>query len=546
MSRAEILIKKDYIVLPISNTATKKTVSVYDGGEMVCEYDLRLDYANPDYNTYYCVKEYKGKVLEFEVLGGVAFSDMQTDEPNYTKANSYKYRPQIHFAPRFGWMNDPNGLVEYISPVTGEKTYHMFYQYNPYDTQWGNMHWGHAVSSNLFDWEDRSITLFPDKYGAMFSGGGIVDKQNKSGLKDGDEDVILIYYTATGNDSRLSKGQVFTQNVAYSTDGGVKFKKYEKNPIIENVIGSNRDPKVVWCDEMNCYVLAIYLTGGVFELYTSDNLLEWKKLQQLNIRGDRECPDFYPLCVNGDKNDVRWAFSGANQKYMICECDGEKFNIIQDTKTLDYGPNAYATQSFDNISDGRCITISWARNLTFPEPYPFYTQMSIPFERTLKKIDGEYYLCAEPASEIEKLYVNSNECVDIDVDKNNPFELKVKPAPYDIEICVDKKSSGKLGFDIFGCNVEIDAKNNLVKYTPTGYQNANSHECSMPLMLTDEAKVRIVVDRCSMEIVSACGSAVMSVGHVCDYNLSRVKLTTDKRVGVRKLSIHELRGKNED
>ncbi len=547
MSRTEVLIKKDYIVLPISNTAIKKTVCVYSGGELFDDFRLRLDYINPDYYTYYCVKEYKGDILAFEVSPEMDFCDMQTDEPDYTKADSYKYRPHIHFTPRFGWMNDPNGLVEYISPVTGEKKYHMFFQYNPYDTEWGNMHWGHAVSSNLFDWEEKEIALFPDKYGAMFSGGGIVDKENKSGLKNGYEDVILVYYTAAGGSNKLSKGQPFTQNVAYSTDGGKTFKKYEKNPIIENVIGANRDPKVVWCDEMKCYVLAIYLTGGVFELYTSDNLLDWKKLQQLRIEGDRECPDFYPLCTNGDKNDTKWVFSGANQLYMICECDGKKFNIIQDTKPLEYGKRAYATQSFANASDGRCITLSWASSLTFPQPYPFYTQMSIPFERTLKKIDGEYYLCVEPAKEIQKLYTAQVECEALEIGKDAPFELDIKAAPYDIEISLEKDSAGKLGFDIFGCDIEIDVKSNLVRYTPAGYQNENSCVCTMPLSVDDsEIKVRVIVDRCSLEIISADGTAVMSVGHVCDYNLARIKLSADKNVGIKKLVVHEMRRKNDE
>ena len=139
---------------------------------------------------------------------------------------SSSLRPRIHFSAAYGWLNDPNGLVYH------DGVYHLFFQHNPAGTGWATMHWGHAVYTDLFHWEEKDIALFPDKMGSMYSGSAIVDKKNVSGLSE-NGDTILLYYTAAGNGCELSLREVayYTQCMAYSKDGGKTFVKYENTQL---------------------------------------------------------------------------------------------------------------------------------------------------------------------------------------------------------------------------------------------------------------------------------------------------------------------------
>lgn len=345
VSKLTIKAEKKYLVLPVGKYVdSRKLVLVHDGKTAV-DIDLRLDYVNP--SEYVCldISKYRGDELTVEVLQDVIPEDIQSDAPPVNYSLSRSFRPQVHFTPDYGWINDPNGLLEYTSPVTGKKTYHMFYQYNPYDTVWGNMHWGHAVSSDLIRWEHRPIALFPDGFGTMFSGSAVIDRENRSGLKEGEEDVILLFYTAAGGSNLLSEGKKFTQCLAYSTDGGETFRKYADNPIVPHIAGENRDPKVIWCEEMQRYVMALYLEDSLFQLLVSDDLLHWEKLQDIVIEGEAECPDIYPLYADGDKNNRKWIISGASHRYVVCEYRNYRFNIIQNARPLNYGRYSYAAQT---------------------------------------------------------------------------------------------------------------------------------------------------------------------------------------------------------
>ena len=193
MSKLTITIEKNYLVFPIGRYVDSRKLKICYNGNMVNDIDLRLDYVNPSEYVYYDVRKYIGKDINIETDQAVVLENIQSDSPEFNYSEIKNFRPTVHFTPDYGWINDPNGLLEYVSPVTGKKTYHMFYQYNPYDTVWGNMHWGHAVSSDLVRWENRPIALYPDEQGTMFSGSAVIDRENRTGLKEGDEDVILLF-----------------------------------------------------------------------------------------------------------------------------------------------------------------------------------------------------------------------------------------------------------------------------------------------------------------------------------------------------------------
>ena len=230
-----MVITKKYLVFPVSDFVKVREIDFYSKDKLLDDIYIKLDYINPKYNIYYPVEKYKGLNIDVIIHPDINFRWDQTDEPDYTFVYNCPFRPKLHFTAAFGWLNDPNGLFEYTSKVTGEKVYNMYFQYNPYGNIWGNIHWGHAVSKDLLHWEQKSSVMAPDELGMIFSGSAVVDSENRSGLKSGEEDVILIYYTAAGGTNKLSENKKFTQCIAYSNDCGKTFVKYKENPIIQSL-----------------------------------------------------------------------------------------------------------------------------------------------------------------------------------------------------------------------------------------------------------------------------------------------------------------------
>ena len=191
-------------------------------------------------------------------------------------------RPQFHFTSRRGWLNDPNGLVWQAG------TYHLFYQHNPYGWNWGNMHWGHAVSPDLVHWKELPTALYPRKFGDWcFSGSAVVDEHNTSGFQEGDQPPLVVAFTSTG------RGEC----IAFSNDRGKTWKEYPENPVVKH---PGRDPRLVWYGPGRHWVMAVYdETGGRqgIAFYTSPDLKHWTF--QSKIEGFFECPDLFELPVDG-------------------------------------------------------------------------------------------------------------------------------------------------------------------------------------------------------------------------------------------------------
>ena len=210
--------------------------------------------------------------------------------------NMSKYRPKYHFTPKYGWMNDPNGLIYF-----GGK-YHMFFQHNPNGLVWNQMHWGHAVSSDLVHWEELPIALFPDEEGDIFSGSCIYDKENVSGLGTAEDPPLLAFYTS----HRMKDGREM-QCVASSTDG-VTFAKYTGNPIIPALPFPARDPFVFRNPVTGTFSLCLTTEKAVW-FYSSENLLTWEKTGEFTLpayafQGMIECPCIFFADVMGEKKAV--------------------------------------------------------------------------------------------------------------------------------------------------------------------------------------------------------------------------------------------------
>ena len=305
-----------------------------------------------------------------------------------------KYRPQFHFTAQKNWINDPNGLVYY----KGE--YHLFFQHNPFGINWGNMTWGHAVSTDLMHWKQLPDAIEPDELGTIFSGSAVVDWNNTSGFQSGKENVLVAFYTSAGEHAPVPRP--YTQSIAYSNDRGRTWLKYKSNPVIGHIRADNRDPKVIWHEPTQTWIMALYLDADDFLLLSSKDIKHWTPLQEIKLRGSDECPDFFELAVGGDPSNTRWVFWGGDGRYMVGTFDGRKFTPETDAIQSKVGTYS-AAQTWSDIpkSDGRRIQIGWTKG-KFPG-MPFNQQLSIPCELTLRTFPEGIRLCRVPVREIHKL-----------------------------------------------------------------------------------------------------------------------------------------------
>ncbi|MBQ2725290.1 MAG: glycoside hydrolase family 32 protein [Clostridia bacterium] len=532
MSELKIIVKAGFLVLPVSNYVANHQLRFLKDGKVFDDITLRLDYRNPTAYSYYPLADYMGQEITLSASPDMELRDLQTDtpEPNGT---GEAFRPILHFTPVYGWHNDPNGLLKYTSPVTGKTTWHMFYQLNPYDWIWGNMHWGHAVSEDLFHWQHLDPALYPDDEGTMFSGSAVVDRENRSGLRTGEEDVILLFYTCAGNTSFRSQGKKFTQCLAYSNDGGMTFTKYEKNPVVDHITADNRDPKVIWCEELGKYVMALYLDRSDYQLLTSENLLDWEPLQTLQIARDAECPDFYPLNADGKPQKRKWILSGASHNYIVCEAAGGRFKVIQNSRPLSNGSCSYAAQTFSTDYEMERIQIAWNRNCTFGNA-PICGQMSIPCNMSLTERKDGYYLCASPVRELDSLCREVREFTDVNLSETNSLRVELEEGAYELDLAFDSANvPSNVRIDIFGQQILLESVRNTIRVDRD----------TMPISVAaSKPELRCIIDKGSIEIFVSGGKAMMTTPWTLNYNhcYAVFSVEGDKPVVIERIALKKL------
>ena len=417
------------------------------------------------------------------------------------------YRPQFHFTARSNWLNDPNGLVHY----KGE--YHLFFQHNPSGINWGNMTWGHAVSTDLVHWSQIEHALLPDKLGTMFSGSAVIDWENTSGFQTGAEKPLVCIYTAAGGSSPESKGQPFTQCIAYSNDRGRTFTKWSGNPALKNISADDRDPKVFWHAPTKRWVMALYVpvkdgdkktADGkpvmvqTIQFYASPNLKEWTFLSQLDHFF--ECPDIFELPVDGDRRNTRWVVFGANGDYLIGRFDGKTFTKESGKHKGDYGKNFYAAQTFSDIpeSDGRRILIGWMNGGKYPG-MPFNQQMTFPCELTLRSTPEGIRMFKWPVKEIEQLYSGAVVSA-VDLKVMYPGAIHFHELA---DIHIECEPDGESGFElkVRGHPVTWSAKDKML--------SALGRSVPLP-SVNGRVRLRALVDRTSLEVFGNDGAIAIS------------------------------------
>ncbi len=486
-----------YLLLPIKDNAPQRQLSVLVNGAVMVRNRIALADEAPDWWAFMDVSAWRGQSLTLQVdkVPGNSSVLKQIEQSDELKdaANLYRepLRGQLHFSSRRGWNNDPNGLVYF----RGE--YHLFYQHNPYGWSWGNMHWGHAVSRDLVHWEELGDVLAPDTLGPMFSGSAVVDWQNTSGLGRKGEPPLVLIYTAAGDPT--------VQCIASSTDGRT-FTKLERNPVLPQITGGNRDPKVTWHEPSKRWVMVLYveLPEGQHSVhfFTSSNLREWK-LASIT-KGGRgkdhflfECPDFFELPVDNDPANKKWVLTAANREYAVGTFDGTTFTPEVAHLPGHFGKGFYAAQTFSDLpaSDTRRLQIGWFQTET--KGMPFNQSMTIPLELQLVSTPQGLRLTTHPVKELKTLRAKSFQAgpLTLKAGEANPLQM-ARGELLEIHAEFTPGPTSEVHCNIRGATVSYEAtKGEIV---------VNGHRAHAPLR-DGRQHLTIVCDRTGLEVFASDG-----------------------------------------
>ncbi len=521
-------ISNAFILLPIEESVPEIQINVQVKDLQFNEtYNVRIARNETDYWMPLKVDKFKGKelILTFSNYIGAEKGISEIFESNKFEFDyNETYRPQFHFTPEYGWMNDPNGMVY----LDGE--YHLFYQYNPYGSVWGNMHWGHAVSTDLTSWTYLPIALSPDGLGAIYSGSAVIDVNNTAGF--GANAMVAIYTNA---------GEVQAQSIAYSTDKGRTFTKYVHNPVIPNIgIVDFRDPKVSWNEAANQWVMAL-ATKQTITFYSSPNLKDWTRLSEFgegigSHAGVWECPDLFSLQYNGK---TKWLLlvsinpggpnGGSATQYFIGNFDGKTFTAdkLPYPLWIDYGRDNYAGVTFSNIpkNDGRRIFMGWMSNWNYGNIVPtsfFRSANTVPRDLSLVNNGDHLILNNFPTKEISKLRTEPKTIANQTVEKELIVSnlLPNKNGTYEIEMTLIPQKSTSFGFELMNSKSEKlsfvfdlgakTLKTNREKSGKVDFSENFKNGSVAPLLPKESYRIRLLIDKASAEIFVNDGQIVMS------------------------------------
>ena len=449
------------------------------------------------------------------------------------------YRPQYHYTPKINWMNDPNGLVYF------DGAFHLFHQYNPFGKRWGFMSWNHAVSEDLVHWEHRPVAI---PYGneeqeGIFSGSAVVDHENTSGLGNGDEPPIVAIYTSAYEGETPSQAQ----SLAYSIDGGRTFTKYPENPVLTFDDPDFRDPNVKWNEEMGQWLMIVALPQQrKVQFYASDNLINWVYLSDFGpagaVDGIWECPDLFPIAVDGDPDNVKWVLhvdmnpgsvaGGSGSQYFIGDWNGTEFTVDESAMGdeilwADFGPDYYAAISWNNIpeEDGRRIWLGWMNNWLYANDIPtdpWRSAMSIPRTVELVSSGDSLKVVQKPVQELQQLRGETVAMQSLEVDGNRSLtDEGISGRAYEMVVEINPMDAEKGGLKLRASDGEetilgYDAETGTVYLDRTNSGEDAFHEnfekrFDAPANLRDgKVKLHIFVDWSSVEVFINDGDGVIT------------------------------------
>jgi len=505
-------------------------------------------------------------------------SQMQPDAKN---TNENLYRPRFHFTPAKGWMNDPNGMIY----LNGQ--YHLFFQHYPDGTVWGPMHWGHATSNDLVQWEEQPIALYPDSIGMIFSGSAVLDKNNTSGLgPDGIAPLIAIYTQHNMPGEKAGRTDFQNQSIAFSLDEGKTWTKYVGNPVLKTPnLKDFRDPKVIWHEPTQKWIMSLAVADHV-ELYSSPNLMNWTKESEIGKNlfahgGVWECPDL--LSFNHFGKTI-WVLlvsmnpggpnGGSATQYIVGDFDGHSFEpYTTDIKWMDYGPDNYAGVTFSNVGD-RNILIGWMSNWNYANLVPtekWRSAMTVPRELSLLQkeeyskvnsttnsnintniLPNELLLVSAPVKELNAVFtkIQSKEnlviekTISLSTEKNpipNRIDLTTTTLENDFEIILSNAFNEKLivGYD-------ATKKQYFIDRTKAGIANFNKGFAAVAvaprLTLSNEhMDLSILLDKISVELFADGGRTVMTALFFPTYPYTNCILQSKEGMKIKSINLLSLK-----
>ena len=564
------------MIIPIREANREVTLAIDKDGQTLYVADIRLaregeeaDYCVPlDLDRFGAAPEdvhFRGIESE-QAWALISLSDTPPEVP------AEKYRPRYHHTPPYGWMNDANGMF-YKDGV-----YHLYYQYNPFASVWGNMHWGHSTSTDLVHWEHQPVAIDRDAYGHIFSGSSVVDTDNTAGFGAG---AVVAFYSS----HNPAREFVQTQCIAYSLDDGQTFTKYEGNPVLTPFDGLKdfRDPKVFWYEPESKWIM-IVSADKEMRFYTSQNLKEWEFMsgwgEGYGVQPRQfECPDFFPLTTA--EGVTKWVmivnvnpgcyFGGSATQYFVGEFDGRTFTCDSPKETvkwLDWGKDHYATVTFSNTGD-RVIAVPWMSNWQYGANVPtkyFRSANAVPRELGLFRDGKEFYVSAYPVPEIDGLDKQIRTVTEIAASAGKPQEVRLfdqTDGAYELLLDVDVPAAGKAGWRLTNAaGEEVDmyfdavqgrfvmdrTKSGIVDFArksnpgkALNYENDFALATWAPMKVAGRHSVRILYDLTSFEVFIDGGRVVMTNLVFPDEPYNSLEVYSDKgRFSVDKLVITSL------
>lgn len=524
---------KKFLLLPVQENAPEGKVNIIVNNEFQLEQNINIRLAREkvDYYVPLDLSAYQGKSISIDVTGmpasSLCWKEIKLSDM-FDSSNRETYRPVYHHTPVYGWMNDPNGMF-YKDGV-----YHLYFQYNPYGSMWGNMTWGHSTSTDLVHWTYEGTPIVPDAWGSIFSGSCVVDKDNTAGFG---KNAVIAFYTSA---KPSPWGDVQSQSMAYSLDNGKTFTKYEHNPILTSSERDFRDPKVFWYAPGKHWVMMLAV-GQEMQIYSSGNLKEWKKESSFGAMqgahgGVWECPDLVELPVEGTK-EKKWVlicnlnpggpFGGSAAQYFVGSFDGKKFvnESPTQTKWLDWGKDNYATVTWSNAPAGRCIALGWMSNWQYANNVPttqYRSTNTLARDLTLYRAGGELYLKSKPSPEIKKARAEEKKISTFEVKGNYEVAslLADNKGAYEIEMTIENKGTSKIDFSLMNEKGEkvamyydVVRKQFVMDRSASGIVGFSRDFPAVtvaPVRNTDQIHLRLFIDRSSVEAFGEEGEYVMT------------------------------------
>ena len=549
-----VTIKKttsNYLLLPIQDNAPEaKVYIVKDGLQMNVAVNVRLAREHIDYYVPLNLLEYQGKDIAIDILGMPANAlcwDSLKLSNVFDMTNFEKFRPVYHHTPAYGWMNDPNGMF-YKDGV-----YHLYYQYNPYGSVWGNMTWGHSTSRDLVHWTYEGTPIVPDAWGAIFSGSCVVDHENTAGFGKG---AVVAFYTSAKS---TPWGDVQSQSMAYSLDNGKTFTKYEGNPILTSSERDFRDPKVFWYAPGKHWVMMLAV-GQHMEIYSSVNLKDWKKESEFGAMqgahgGVWECPDLVEIPVEGTRQK-KWVlicnlnpggpFGGSAAQYFVGSFDGKTFVNESPTLTkwMDWGKDNYATVTWNNAPDGRCVALGWMSNWQYANNLPtrqYRSANTIARDLTLYRVGEELYLKSTPSPEVKK--ARGEKVSKLSFNVAGEYEvaslLDDNKGAYEVELVIQNQGASKIAFCLLNEKGEkvsmyydLARRQFVMDRSESGTVDFSKDFPAVTVAPADtdkELTLRLFVDRSSIEAFGEDGKFVMTNLVFPSLPYNKMRFTSDEK-----------------